>query len=190
MWLMFLIFGIMMFLGSPVAFSMLAGSLAYIYMEDISLYIAAQRLVKGPDSFPLLAMLFFVLAGSIMNSGGITRRIFRFANACVGHFPGGLGHANIFASVIFSGMSGSAVADTGGLGAIELQAMKEAGYPDEFSLAVTGASSIIGPIIPPSIPAVIYGVIAGVSIGKAFCRRTGTWTGYGCIHVCPGADYQ
>jgi len=103
-----------------------------------------------------------------MNSGGITRRIFDFANKAVGHITGGLGHANILASVIFSGMSGTAIADAGGLGAIELKAMKEAGYDEDFSLAITGASSIIGPIIPPSVPAVVFGVIAGVSIGKLF----------------------
>ena len=103
-----------------------------------------------------------------MNSAGITRRIFSFAEHLVGHLTGGLGHANVLASIIFSGMSGSAAADVGGLGAIELQAMKEAGYDEDFSLAVTGGSSIIGPIIPPSIPAVVFGVASGVSIGRLF----------------------
>jgi tripartite ATP-independent transporter DctM subunit len=120
------------------------------------------------DSFPLMAVPFFILAGSIMNSGGITERLFSFANKLVGHITGGLGHANILASIIFSGMSGTAIADAGGLGAIELKAMKDAGYDEDFSLAVTGASSIIGPIIPPSVPAVVFGVIAGVSIGRLF----------------------
>ncbi len=103
-----------------------------------------------------------------MNTGGITKRIFSFADHMVGHFTGGLAHTNVVASIIFSGMSGSAIADTGGLGAIELQAMKENGYDEDFSLAVTGASSIIGPIIPPSVPVVLFGVAAGVSIGKLF----------------------
>ncbi len=165
---LFAVFILFLFLGTPVGFAMLAGALSYIFIEDISLYIVAQRLGRGVDSFPLLAMLFFVLAGNLMNTGGITRRIFRFANAVVGRFPGGLGHANIAASVIFSGMSGSAVADTGGLGAIELEAMKDAGYPEDFSLSITGASAIIGPIIPPSVPAVVYGVVASVSIGRLF----------------------
>lgn len=166
--ILFAVFIAFLFLGTPVGFAMLAGALSYVYLEDITLYIVAQRLGRGIDSFPLLAMLFFVLAGNIMNSGGITRRIFRFANAIVGRFPGGLGHANILASVVFSGMSGSAVADTGGLGAIEIKAMKDAGYPEDFSLSITGASAIIGPIIPPSVPAVVYGVVASVSIGRLF----------------------
>jgi tripartite ATP-independent transporter DctM subunit len=120
------------------------------------------------DSFPLMAVPFFILAGAIMNSGGITERLFSFANRVVGHITGGLGHANILASIIFSGMSGTAIADAGGLGAVELKAMKDAGYDEDFSLAVTGGSSIIGPIIPPSVPAVVFGVIAGVSIGRLF----------------------
>ena len=113
-------------------------------------------------------MLFRSLAGSIMNLGGITKRIFNFADVSVGHITGGLGHANILASVIFAGMSGTAIADAGGLGAVELKAMKDAGYDEDFSLAITGASSTIGPIIPPSLPAVIFGVVAEVSVGRLF----------------------
>ncbi|WHH59083.1 TRAP transporter large permease [Petroclostridium sp. X23] len=168
MLILFGVFFILLILGVPVGFSLFGSSVLYMVVNDIPLEMAAQRLAAGPDSFPLLAIAFFVLAGSIMNSGGITRKIFDFADHIVGHFTGGLGHANILASIIFSGMSGSAVADTGGLGAIELQAMKEAGYDEDFSLAVTGASAIIGPIIPPSIPAVIFGVTSGVSIGRLF----------------------
>ena len=103
-----------------------------------------------------------------MNSSGITDRIFNVARSLVGHYKGGLGHVNIVASIIFAGMSGSAVADAGGLGAVEIKAMTDDGYPKGFSAAVTGASSTIGPIIPPSIPAVIYGAIANASIGKIF----------------------
>lgn len=168
---MLILFGsflVLLLLGVPVGFSLFGSSTVYMIVNDIPLEMAAQRLGAGPDSFPLLAIAFFVLAGSIMNSSGITTRIFDFANHIVGHITGGLGHANVLASIIFSGMSGSAVADTGGLGAIELQAMKDAGFDEDFSLAVTGASSIIGPIIPPSIPAVIFGVASGVSIGKLF----------------------
>lgn len=119
----------------------------------------------GEGPFPVVVP-FFVLAGNIMNSTGVTERIFRFACALVGHIPGGLGHVNVLASVIFAGMSGSAVADTAGLGKIELQAMKEAGYDDDFSVAVTGVSSCLGPIIPPSVGMVIYAMLAGVSPGR------------------------
>ena len=119
----------------------------------------------GEGPFPV-AVPFFVLAGNIMNSTGVTERIFRFACALVGHIPGGLGHVNVLASVIFAGRSGSAIADTAGLGKIELQAMKEAGYDDDFSVAVTGVSSCLGPIIPPSVGMVIYAMLAGVSPGR------------------------
>lgn len=103
-----------------------------------------------------------------MNSSGITKRLFGFANTLVGHLPGGLGHANILASVLFAGMSGSAVADAGGLGSVEIQAMRDAGYDDDFSCAVTAASSVIGPIIPPSLPMVIIAVAAEASTGRLF----------------------
>lgn len=119
----------------------------------------------GEGPFPV-AVPFFVLAGNIMNSTGVTERIFRFACALVSHIPGGLGHVNVLASVIFAGMSGSAIADTAGLGKIEIQAMKEAGYDDDFSVAVTGVSSCLGPIIPPSVGMVIYAMLAGVSPGR------------------------
>jgi tripartite ATP-independent transporter DctM subunit len=122
----------------------------------------------GLSSYILLAIPFFIIAGEVMNSGGITTRIFDFANALVGRIPGGLGHANVFASVIFAGMSGSAVADAGGLGAIEMKAMRDVGFDDEFSASVTAASSTIGPIIPPSVPMVVFGASAGVSVGKLF----------------------
>jgi tripartite ATP-independent transporter DctM subunit len=152
----------------PIAYSLFAASIYYMLAHHVPLEMAVQRLAIGVDSFPLIAVPFFILAGAIMNTGGITRKIFSFADHLVGHLTGGLGHANILASVIFSGMSGAAIADAGGLGAIELNAMKEAGYDEDFSLAITGASSIIGPIIPPSIPAVIFAVTGGVSTGKLF----------------------
>ena len=168
MLLLFGVFFLLLIFGAPVAFSMLGSSIIYLLVEGIPLEIAAQRMAAGPDSFPLLAVSFFILAGNIMNTGGITRRIFGFANHLVGHYTGGLAHSNVIASIIFSGMSGSAIADTGGLGAIEIQAMKEGGYDEDFSIAVTGASSIIGPIIPPSVPMVIFGVATGASIGRLF----------------------
>jgi len=118
--------------------------------------------------FTLLAIPFFILAGNLMNTGGITNRIFQFANSLIGHVKGGLGHVNVLASLIFSGMSGSAVADAAGLGLIEIKAMDDAGYDRKFSAAITAASSTIGPVVPPSIPFVIYGSITNTSVGKLF----------------------
>jgi tripartite ATP-independent transporter DctM subunit len=126
------------------------------------------KIAAGVDSYVLISIPFFILAGEIMNTGGITNRIFNFANLLVGRIPGGMGHTNVFASIIFSGMSGSAVADTGGLGMIEMKAMTDKGYDKEFSAAVTCASATIGPIIPPSIPLVVYGAMAEVSVGALF----------------------
>jgi tripartite ATP-independent transporter DctM subunit len=125
-------------------------------------------MIGGIDSFPLLALPFFIMAGSLMNSAGITNRIYDFALAMVGWLKGGLGHVNVVGSVIFAGMSGTAVADAGGLGNIEIKAMRDHGYSVDFSVGITGASSTIGPIIPPSLPFVIYGVMANASIGKLF----------------------
>ena len=120
------------------------------------------------NSFPLLAAPFFIIMGNIMNTSGVTKRMFNFANVLVGHMPGGLGHANIVASVLFAGMSGTAVADAAGLGTIEIKAMRDAGFDDDFSCAITGASSTIGPIIPPSLPMVLYAVLAEASVGRLF----------------------
>lgn len=162
-------FFILLLIKVPVSFSLLVSSVLYMVAHGQEPFMVIIRMTMGVgDSFPLMAVPFFILAGAIMNTGGITTRIFDFADKLCGHITGGLGHANILASIIFSGMSGTAIADTGGLGAIELKAMKDAGYDDDFSLAITGASSIIGPIIPPSVPAVIFGVVGGVSIGRLF----------------------
>jgi tripartite ATP-independent transporter DctM subunit len=163
------VFLLLMVVRVPVAFSLFISSFIYLLAHHIPLMIAAQRMTMAiGDSFPLMSVPFFILAGVIMNSAGITQRLFGFANRVVGHITGGLGHTNILASIIFAGMSGTAVADAGGLGAVELKAMKDAGYDEDFSLAITGASSTIGPIIPPSVPAVLFGVIGGVSIGRLF----------------------
>ncbi len=164
----FLSFFVLLLINVPIVFSLVAPATLYLIMENVPLMVVGQRLMAGVDSFPLLAVPLFVLAGNVMNGGGITDRIFDFAQKLVGHLTGGLGYANILASVIFAGMSGSAIADAGGLGAIELKAMKDAGYDEDFSLAITGASSIIGPIIPPSVPAVVYAVVAEESVGRLF----------------------
>jgi len=130
--------------------------------------VVVHRMMAGVDSFPLLAIPFFIMAGSLMNSAGITARIYDFALALVGWLKGGLGHVNVVGSVIFAGMSGTAVADAGGLGNIEIRAMRDHGYDVDFAVGITGASSTVGPIIPPSLPLVIYGVMANCSIGQLF----------------------
>jgi tripartite ATP-independent transporter DctM subunit len=156
-------------IGVPVAISLAGASLIYVMIEGVQPHLVVlHRMIGGTDSFPLLAIPFFIMAGSLMNSSGITTRLFGFALALVGWLRGGLGHVNIVASVIFAGMSGTAVADAGGLGSIEIRAMRDQGYDDEFSVGITGASSTIGPIIPPSLPMVIYGVMANASVGKLF----------------------
>jgi len=155
--------------GVPIAIAMALGSLIYIWFSgNIPPITVVHRMVGGIDSFPLLAVPFFIFAGNLMNSAGITNRIFGFALKLVGWLKGGLGHVNVVGSVVFSGMSGTAVADAGGLGTIEIKAMKDHGYPVEFAVGVTAASATLGPIIPPSLPMVIYGVQANASIGKLF----------------------
>jgi tripartite ATP-independent transporter DctM subunit len=155
-------------LGMPVVFSLMISSLVYLLLAGIDPRIIIQKIILGPDSFVLLAVPFFILAAQIMNSTGITKRIFRFASTIVGHFPGGLAHVNIVDSMIFAGMSGSAIADASGAGLMEIEAMVSQGYAKSYATAVSAASSTIGPIIPPSIPMVIYAVIAEASVGKLF----------------------
>ncbi|MDD3252857.1 MAG: TRAP transporter large permease [Lachnospiraceae bacterium] len=166
--LLFALFFAFLLMKMPVAFCMLCSSMIYSMVHGESLNMILSRAVAGSSSFTLLALGFFILAGNIMNRGGVTDKIFGFCEKLVGWIPGGLGHANVAASVIFAGMSGSAVADAGGLGAIEIKAMTDAGYDEDFAVAVTGASSCIGPIIPPSISAVVFAVASGVSVGKMF----------------------
>jgi tripartite ATP-independent transporter DctM subunit len=168
--MLFLIGGFLLLvvLGFPIVFSLAITSLLYLTVYGIPVITMAQKMISGIDTYALLAVPFFILAGNLMNTGGVTRRLFRFASAMVGHIPGGLGHANVLASMIFAGMSGAAIADAGGLGTIEIKAMRDEGFDIGFSAAVTAASSTIGPIIPPSIPMVIYASIASVSVGKLF----------------------
>ncbi|MFD1207851.1 TRAP transporter large permease [Modicisalibacter tunisiensis] len=156
-------------MGVPIAICLAGSCLLYVYLSgQVPDIIVAHRMINGVDSFPLLAIPFFILAGNLMNNGGITNRIFDFALALMGWMRGGLGHVNVGASIVFSGMSGAAVADAGGLGTIEIKAMRDAGYDQEFAVGITAASSTIGPIIPPSLPMVIYGVMAGASVGQLF----------------------
>ncbi len=155
-------------IGVPLFVSMGLAAIAFAFFGGFPLGIVPQKIAQSANSFPLVAAPLFILMGNIMNSAGITDRIFAFATACVGWLRGGLCHANILASVIFAGMSGSAVADAGGVGTLEIKAMQDEGYDPETAAAITAASATIGPIIPPSLPMVIYGVSADVSIGGLF----------------------
>jgi TRAP-type C4-dicarboxylate transport system permease large subunit len=162
-------FLLLMLIGVPVAISMAVASVLYIVLYGVAPdIIVAQRMIAGVESFPLLAVPFFILAGNLMNSAGVTGRIYSFAVALVGWMKGGLAQVNIIGSVIFSGMSGTALADAAGIGTIEIKAMKDHGYPVEAAVGVTAASATLGPIFPPSLPFVIYGMMANVSIGALF----------------------
>lgn len=159
----------LMALGLPVAIAMAGASLIYLFWTQSSPpFVVIHRMVSGIDSFPLLAVPFFILAGNLMNNAGITNRIYNYALALVGWLKGGLGHVNVVGSVVFAGMSGTAIADAAGLGTIEIKAMKDHGYSSEFAVGVTAASATLGPIIPPSLPFVIYGMMANVSVGALF----------------------
>lgn len=163
------IFLILMSGGIPVAIAMAGSALLYIFWSgNMPAFAVIHRMVGGIDSFPLLAVPFFILAGNLMNNAGITNRIYNYALALVGWLRGGLGHVNVVGSVVFAGMSGTAIADAAGLGTIEIKAMKDHGYSTEFAVGVTAASATLGPIIPPSLPFVIYGMMANVSVGALF----------------------
>lgn len=166
--LMFLPFFIFLLSGVPIAYSLASISFLLLLKEGISPILVTQRMLASVDSFPLIAITLFILAGHVMNIAGITDRLFSFANSMVGRFRGGLAYVNILVSMIFAGMSGAAAADAAGLGLIEIKAMRERGYDLDFSVAVTAASAIIGPIIPPSIIMVVYGITAETSIGRLF----------------------
>jgi tripartite ATP-independent transporter DctM subunit len=170
----FLFLGVLLLLyaaGVPVAVAMGATSIIVMvspYGGGLNLGVIANQMLYGLNTFTLLAIPFYLLLGRLMNHIGMTRRIFRFAQALVGQLRGGIAHVNVVASMLFSGMSGLAVADAAGLGRVEYTAMRENGYDKQLSLGVTGGSSIIGPIIPPSVPIIIYGVLAEESIGDLF----------------------
>ncbi|MCP1199577.1 TRAP transporter large permease [Notoacmeibacter sp. MSK16QG-6] len=169
LWFLFGAVFLLAILQVPISISMLAGALLWMLLDGgLPISIVAQRMAPSLDSFPLLAVPLFVLAGNLLNRSGIAERIFEFAGNLVGHIRGGLAHVNILASLIFSGMSGVAQADAAGLGTVEIKAMKKAGYSSEFSAAITAVSAIIGPIIPPSVIMVIYAVLAGVSVADLF----------------------
>jgi tripartite ATP-independent transporter DctM subunit len=170
MLLIFLIcFILLLMMKCPISFSMLIASLIYLLMRgSLSFTIIPEKMTSGINSFPLIAIPLFILAGRIMNNAGITSRIFNFCMAFVGHFKAGLAYVNIIASMVFAGITGSSVADVAGLGVVEIKAMKDEGYDPAYSAAVTAASSCIGPIIPPSIIMIVIGVMAELSIGRLF----------------------
>ncbi|HET9067585.1 MAG TPA: TRAP transporter large permease [Amaricoccus sp.] len=162
-------FLILMLIGLPVAIAMFVASGLYLLIYGVAPdIIMAQRMIAGVESFPLLAVPFFILAGNLMNIAGVTGRIYAFAVSLVGWMRGGLAQVNIIGSVVFSGMSGTALADAAGIGTIEIKAMRDHGYPVEAAVGVTAASATLGPIFPPSLPFVIYGMMANVSIGALF----------------------
>ena len=164
-----LIFLFLIIFRCPLALAMLISSIAILgIFGDQSLTIIPGRITSGLDSFPLLAIPLFILAGSLMNMSGLSRRIFRFASSLFGHIKGGLGHVNVVASIIFAGMSGTAMADAAGLGQIEIKAMVDEGYDPAASAAVTSASCVIGPIIPPSVIMIVYAVLSETSVGHLF----------------------
>jgi tripartite ATP-independent transporter DctM subunit len=160
-------------LGVPVAFSIGVAAIAYFVTSGANLLVFSQQFVGQLSGLPLVAIPFFILAGELMTSGGVTRRIFDFALAIVGRIPGSLGHANVVSSMIFAGMSGSAMADVASLGKLEFRTMRDYEYPEDLSMGVTVASATLGPIIPPSINMVIYGSMANIPIGLLFLGGIG-----------------
>ena len=166
--LLFVSFVVILLLGIPVAYALGISSFIYILAAGIDLFAIPQKMYAGMDSFVLLCIPGFVLAGNLMNVGGITQKIVDFGNTMFGHIRGGLGFANIGSSMIFAGISGTAIADTASVGGIMIPAMKKSGYDAEYACAITAASSTIGPIIPPSVPMIIAGTLTGISVGKLF----------------------
>ncbi len=163
-----IVFLVLLFTGLPLYVNLGLTSFLYMFLTGSNPMMVVQRITQASNSFTMIAAPFFILMGNLMNTGGVTRKMFRFANEIVGNVPGGMGHANVLCSALFAGMSGTAVADAGGLGNIEIEAMREIGYDDDFSCAVTAASSVLGPIIPPSLPMVIMAVTVGASVGRCF----------------------
>ena len=184
-----LLFGgflVCLLIGVPVAISLGLSSLFYIFWADIPLVIIPQKMYAGMDSFVLLCIPGFILAGNLMNGGGITQRIIRFASAAVGWVRGGLGLTNILGSMIFAGVSGTAVAEAASIGAVMIPGMQRGGYPPAFAAALTSSASTVGPIIPPSVPMIIVGAMTGISVGRMFMAGAvpGLMLGFGLMIAC------
>ena len=165
---LFGVFALCLILGAPIGIALGLSSVVYLWLADIGLAVVPQYMFAGMDSFVLLCIPGFVLAGNLMNGGGITDQIVRFGNSVVGHVRGGLALANVIGSMIFAGISGTAVAETASIGSVMIPAMKKSGYDAPFAAAVTAAASTVGPIIPPSVPMIIVGTLTGLSVGKMF----------------------
>jgi tripartite ATP-independent transporter DctM subunit len=159
---------LLVLLRVPVAVAFAAPSVVYLLYTGTPSIVLAQRMLRSLNSYTILAVPLFIYVGSLLNYGGITDRIFNFAEELIGHYRGGLAQVNIIASLIFSGMSGAALADVGGLGRMLIHAMSESGYERDYSAAVTSASATVGPIFPPSIPFIIYGIVGEVSVIDLF----------------------
>lgn len=183
--LLFAVFFLCLFLGIPVAFSLGLSCLAYLLFNDISLIIIPAKLYSGIDVFVLLSIPGFILAGNLMNHGGLTDKIISFCNHLMGHIRGGLAMANVGSSMLFAGISGTAVSDASSIGAVMIPAMKKEGYDGPFSCAVTASSSTVGPIIPPSVPMIIAATLTGLSVGRLFLAGAvpGFMLGFGMIAV-------
>jgi C4-dicarboxylate transporter, DctM subunit len=190
--LLFLVFLLALLLGFPIAFALGVASLVYLLVSDLPLILIPQKMYAGLDVFVLLSIPGFILAGNLMNASGITSRIIGFCNALVGHIRGGLGLANVGASMLFGGVSGTAVADTASIGSVMIPAMQKEGYDVDFSCAVTATSSTIGPIIPPSLPMIIAGTLTGLSVGKLFIAGAipGILLGMGLMLVTYGISVK
>lgn len=167
--LLLILLTVLVAIGIPVAYAMgLVSLFMLVAVQGLPLTVLAQRMAAALDSFPILAIPFFILVGNLMNTGGVADRIFRFALTLVGHIRGGLAHVNVVNSMIFAGMTGSAMADASGIGLLEIKAMVDEDYPPDFSAALSAVTSTVGPIIPPSVPFVVYGVLGEVSVGRLF----------------------
>jgi tripartite ATP-independent transporter DctM subunit len=166
--LLFIVFLVLLAIGFPIAFALGISAFTYLLFSDIPLMVIPQKMYAGIDVFVLLSIPGFILAGNLMNASGITGRIINFCNALLGHIRGGLGLANVGASMLFGGISGTAIADTASIGSVMIPAMKKEGYDAPFSCAVTASSSTIGPVIPPSLPMIIAATLTGLSVGKLF----------------------
>ena len=167
-WILIIVFIVGLVLRFPIAFALGIACLAYLLVKGIPLIIVPMKMYSGIDVFVLLSVPGFIIAGNLMNHGGLTEKIIKFCNHLLGHIRGGLSLVNIGASMLFAGISGTAISDTASMGSIMIPAMKKEGYDTDFSCAVTAASSTVGPIIPPSVPMIIAATLSGLSVGKLF----------------------
>ena len=184
-WILVIVFVLCLLLRFPIAFALGLSCFSYVLLKGIPLIILPMKMYSGIDVFVLLSIPGFIMAGNLMNQGGLTEKIISFCNHLTGHIRGGLALANIGASMLFAGISGTAIADTASIGAVMIPAMKKEGYDADFSCAVTAASSTVGPIIPPSVPMIIAATLSGLSVGRLFLAGAipGFLLGFGLMGV-------